>query len=470
VDPQQGVQRFKRLFQSRIWSTPGNRSGRGWSFPYRAGRLLYATVRGFWDKDLTSRAAALTYYMVLSVVPFLAFAFSILKGFGVYHKLMEESVRPYMQETFEGNPMLLRALEQLMSFVEHTNVSGLSLVGVLLLIYTSISMLSTVETAMNDVWEVRIPRRLVRKVTDYTTLMVFGPLLVMAAVTFSAAAQSSAVVAFLRKSLLVGDVIDFLLRFTSALFSCVALVALYLIMPNVRTRLRSALLGGVVAGLLWQALLYFHVNLQMGVARYNALYAGFAAFPIFLVWLYLSWTIVLIGAQLAASHQYEPRLRQAVRARNVDQELREALAVALAAAVSERFVEGRPPATSTALSSALEVPAPVVDQVLEALVRAGVLVRVSQRGEPGYDPGRDLDSVRLVDVEDAVRQDPSASSLKSLLERAVGPALGAVLRSRHDLAAADSGNLTLRQLASQCAVQLDPAPGDGIPPQGLSLR
>src|SRR5204862_5394804 len=124
---------------------------------------------------------------------------------------------------------------------------------------------------------------------------------------------------------------------------------------------------------------------------------------IFLVWLYVSWTIVLIGAQLAASHQYESRLRQAVRSRHVDQELREALAVAVAATVSERFVEGRPPATSTALAAALEVPAPPVEQVLDALVRAGVLVRVAQRDEPGYDPGRDLDAVRLVDVEDAVR-------------------------------------------------------------------
>jgi membrane protein len=195
-------------------------------------------------------------------------------------------------------------------------VSGLSVVGMLLLLYTSVTMLSTVERAMNDVWEARRSRPLLRKVTDYTTLMVVGPLLMVLAIAFGAAAQSSAVVAFLHKSLLLGGILDVMLRLTSIILGCVALVALYIIMPNVQTRISSALFGGVVAGLLWQGALLVHVKFQIGVAKYNALYAGFAVVPIFLVWVYLSWTIVLIGAQLAASHQNEKRLKDAVRARN----------------------------------------------------------------------------------------------------------------------------------------------------------
>jgi membrane protein len=452
------VERFRHFFQWHIWSAPPEPGGRGRALLYRAGRLIYATARGFREKDLTSRAAALTYYTVLSIVPFLAFAFSILKGFGVYQRLMKQSVDPYVHQTFSGNPTLLRAIEQLMSFVEHTSVSGLSLVGILLLGYTSISMLSTVETALNGIWEASSARSLLRKVTDYTTILVFGPLLVLVAIAFSAAAQSSAIVGYLHESLLLGDVVDLMLRLTSGLVSCLALVVLYLIMPNVHTRPRSALLGGVVAGLLWQGLLYLHVNLQIGVANYNALYSGFAAFPIFLVWLYVSWVIVLIGAQLAASHQYEPRLRQAVRARHVDQELREALAVAVAAAVVEPFVEGRPAATATTLANALEEPAPAVEHVLDALVREGVLVRVAQHGEPGYAPARDIDGVHLFEVEEAVRRDPDARPLKSSLEQSVGPVLGAVLRARREPAASETGALTLRQLAAQYAVRFAAAP------------
>src|SRR5262249_49907571 len=151
VKVRQTVERVRHFFGSRIWSAPGNQAGRGRTFLYRAGRLVYATARGFREKQLTSRAAALTYYTVLSIVPLLAFTFSILKGFGVYQRLQRESLGPYLHETFEGNPALLKAFEQLMTFVENTSVSGLSVVGVLVLAYTSISMLSTVETAMNEI-------------------------------------------------------------------------------------------------------------------------------------------------------------------------------------------------------------------------------------------------------------------------------------------------------------------------------
>jgi membrane protein len=443
------TERVRHFFKSHIWTTHTDEGGRGRAFLYRVGRLIYATVRAVIDKDLTSRAAALTYYTVLSVVPFLAFAFSVLKGFGVYQRFVRDTLRPYLGETFAGDPALLRAVEQLLSFVERTSVSGLSVVGILVLIYTSISMLSTVETTMNQIWEVATGRTLLRKLTDYTTMLVIGPLLGIVALTASATAQSSSAVAFLHRFFLVGGIVDFTLRLSAMLGACLALFALYVIMPNVRTRPSSAFLGGLVAAILWQGALYAHVNLQVGVAKYNALYSGFAAFPIFLVWLYVSWTIVLLGAQLAASHQYELRLRQAVRARHVDQELREALAVAVAAAVGERFAEGRPPATSTSLADSLHMPGPAVESVLDALVRAGVLARVVLPGEPGYDPGRDLDAVRLVDVENAVRLDPEARPLKGALEEVVGPELQAVLRARHELAAEDSGSLTLRQLASR---------------------
>jgi membrane protein len=325
-------------------------------------------------------------------------------------------------------------------------------------------MLSTVETALNGIWEAKSARPLLRKVTDYTTMMVIGPLLAFAAVTVSAAAQNSNFVAFLHRSLF-GGLVDFMLGLTSIVLVCVSLVALYLILPNVRVRFSSALFGGVLGGLLWQALLLLHVKFQIGVAKYNALYAGFAALPIFLVWLYLSWTIVLIGAQLAASHQYEQRMKQAVRARHIDQELKESLAVIVGAAVSRRFLEARPPPTSVELAQAFGVPQPAVEQVLGSLVRANVLVRVAAAGEPAYDPARDLDAVRMVDLEEAVRHDPSAEAetVRSSLERAIGPELRALLRSRHEEARGDSGALTLRDLARQCQLgQLGQLGIDGI--------
>jgi membrane protein len=471
MDPEGTYQRARHFFETRIWATRLERAGRWRVLVYRVARAVYATVRGFFDKELTTRASSLTYYTMLSIVPFLAFAFSILKGFGLYHRLMQETVRPYLRETFADDKSLLTALDQVLAFVEHTNVSGLSVIGIIVLVYTSISMLSSIETALNGIWEARSARPVLRKVTDYTTIIVIAPLIALAAATFSAAAQNSSIVAWLHRSLLLGDIADLLLRLASLVLGCIGLCAVYIIMPNTHVRLRSAISGGVVAGLLWQGALFLHVKFQVGVAQYNALYSTFAALPIFLVWVYLSWNIFLVGGQLAASHQYEQRMKQAVRARHVDQELKEHLAVVVAAAVSRAFIDGHPPPTSEALAEALEVPPPAVEEVLDALVRAGLLVRVPERGQVRYDPARDVDGLRMIDVEEAMRRDPSdeAQAVRSTLQRTAGPALGRVLRARHDEGFNDAGQLTLRELAKQCpidgvtAATEPPAPGAAGP-------
>jgi membrane protein len=468
-------ERGRRFFETTIWEVRVDELPRGRALLYRLARAVSSTVRAFFDKALTGHAASLTYYTLLSVVPFLAFAFSMLKGFGIYRTLMQDALRPYLRQTFAGDESLLQGVDQILSFVERTNVSGLSVVGVLFLIYTGISMLSTVETSFNDIWEVKTSRSLVRKVTDYTTILVIGPLLTLAAITITAGAQNSELVSYLHRSLLLGNIVDFLLKLTSFVLGCVVLVALYVILPNAPVRFASALFGGVVAGVLWQGALLLHVRFQIGVAKYNALYAGFAALPIFLVWLYVSWILVLVGAELAASHQYEQRMKQALRARHIDQEVREHLAVVLAAAAGRAFIDGHAPPTAAALAHALEVPPPAVDQVLDALVRANLLARVSPGGEVRYVPARDVDAVHLRDLEAAVRHDPSteACALRDTLERTIGAELSKLLHE-HDEAAPDVERLTLRELARRSPVDgvttarppSRPAPRRGKPLDG----
>jgi membrane protein len=191
------------------------------------------------------------------------------------------------------------------------------------------------------------------------------------------------------------------------------------------------------------------VKFQMGVASYNALYSGFGAIPIFLVWLYLSWMIVLIGAQLAASHQYEQHLKQAVRARHVDQELRETLAIAIAADVTRRFLQGCQPRTQTALAEALEVPPPSVEEVVNALVKASILVRAVCGHEIGYMPARDVDDLRVADVREAVRRDPAADELKAVLDRHLDPAVRDLMQITQLASRKGPNDLTLRELAER---------------------
>jgi membrane protein len=458
-------ERAQRFFGARIWAAGVDEVRRSRALLYRAARILYATVRVIRETKLNIRAAALTYFTVLSVVPFLAFAFSALKGFGLYKRLVDDTIRPYLRTTFGENPSLLAGFEKVLEFVEKTDFSGLGALGVLFLAYTSISLLSTVESALNDVWDAKTSRPLLRQITDYTTLLVVTPLLMLTALTFSAAVQSSRFVSYLRNGLSLGPVIDFLIWLTSLVAICVALTAVYFLLPNVRVRLMSAVLGGVSAGLMWQGLLFLHVRAQMGVASYNAIYSGFAALPIFFVWLYFSWIIVLVGATLAASHQNEQGLRQAMRARQADQELREVLAIASSAEIARRFIDGTAPPTANELTDLLDAPAPTVQEVLTRLVSVGIVARVVCGQDLGHLPARDIDAVRLADVREAVRSSSESADLKAAVDSRLRDSLRELLRSEEDYFRQGAGSLTLRELAQHTSSPARPRPQPAHPDQ-----
>lgn len=444
--------RLRGFFGARIWRVHLADLPRHRAAAYRAARIGYVSVRGFFQNDLMLRAGALTYFSVLSLVPFLAFAFAILKGLGVYRGFIDGTVRPYLQETFAANPALHGALERTLEFVDRTDVSRLGTLAILFLLYTSVTLISTVEEALNDVFGATTKRSFLRQLTDYTTLLVTAPILLVVATSLSAAAQSSRFVAFMRGRLALGPVIDFVVGVTPMLAVGLALFAMYVILPNVRIRLASALLGAGVAAVAWQAVLVLHVQLQLGVARYNALYSGLAALPIFLVWTYVSWLVVLVGAQLAASHQNEQVVRQTFRMRHADQALKEAVAVALGALVARDYLDGRARRTAAALADDLEVPAALVEQVLESLTSAGLLVRAVSGREITYVPGGDVDRIRADDLRQALRRDALGDELREPLLRRLGPKVEPVLRA----VVLDRGgvpDVSLRALAASLSAQ-----------------
>jgi membrane protein len=408
-------------------------------------------VTGFFSNRLDFSAAALTYFSTLSLVPFLAFAFAVLKGFGAYGAFVEGVVRPWLAETFAGNPALHGAMERVLGFVEKTDVSRLGALGIVLLVYTSVTLVSNVEGELNKVFGATRGRSRLRQLTDYTTLLVTTPILLLAATAVSATAQSSAAVVWLRETLGLGPLIEFALGLAPLAVMFVAFFSLYVILPNVRTRLSSALLGAAVAAVLWQLVLVLHVRLQVGVARYSALYSAVGAIPIFLVWTWLSWLILLAGAQLAASHQNERAAQQRFRARRADAAMKEMVAVAAAALVARAFLRGEPRPDPADLARRMEVPLPVVEEVVAALVARGVLARAAPGDAllPAQDPG----TVRLQALRDALRRDPDEAPLRGALARAGGPRLEPLLRAVDAGALPAGEDPTLRALAE--------AAGDG---------
>jgi membrane protein len=436
------------FFAERIWDARPEELSRPRAALHRASRVVVSTIRGYFDHRLPTKAAALTYTSVLSIVPFLAFAFAILKGFGVYRSFIQGTVRPYLEQTFAPNPALYQALDRILRFVDQTDVSKLGAVGIVFLVWTSVSLVQNVESALNDIYGARTTRPLIRQITDYVTLLVIGPILVFAATTFSTVAQSSSVVLFLRERLGLGPVIDFALGFTPVVVVGLAFFAMYMILPNVRTRALPALLGAALAAIAWQVALVLHVQLQMGVAKYNALYSVLGAIPIFLVWMYVSWLIVLLGAEVAAAQQNDVVVRQRLRAQHADQSLRETLAIAVAAQIARDFIAGGPRRSADELAELLAVPPPVVDGILEALARAGLVARTAASREVAYLPGRDLDAIRASDLREALERDPHADDVRTCVLRRLTPELRRVLRETEEERRASPYNATLRELAA----------------------
>jgi membrane protein len=442
------IERLRAFFTEKIWAVPSARGRHGRRLGYRVSRVAYATAHGFFVNGITVRAAALTYYTVLSLVPFLAFAFAILKGFGIYRTFVDATLRPYVRATFGENAALLGAMERVLRFVDRTDVSALGVLGLVALVYTCVSLLGSVEDALNQAWGAKTRRTFLRQVTDYVTLLVITPLLTVAATAAAAAAQSSRVVLFLRDALGLGAVIDFLLHFTSVAVVGLAFFALYLILPNVRVRAVSAAVGAAVAAVAWQAALVLYVRFQVGVSNFNALYSVLSALPIFLVWIYVSWIVVLVGAQVAASHQNERTIRQQLRATRADQALREMLAVLVTARVARAFVAGVPWHAQAETADLAELSPLTIEETLEALVRGGVLARASGGGDAVYLPARDLDTLRVEDVRAALRKDGAAEALRAELARHIDPALLRVLHAAEEPARESGWNVTLRELSA----------------------
>jgi membrane protein len=456
--------RAERFFTTDVWLADPERLSWPRALGYHAARVAYAGVRTFFERDLPTRAAALTYYTVLSLVPFLAFAFSVVKGLGAYEMLVSRVILPQLHETFEGNPALLAAIDKVFAFVDATDATSLGALGAGVLVYTSIGLMRNIASGLNALWGAP-DQPLLRAVREYVGIIVLAPILLTVAggVVAVATAATGGAVAYVRESLGLGFVIDVALALAPLVVAFVGLLLLYLILPNLRVRLRSAAVGAVVGALLWYGALMLHVRFQIGVASYNALYSGFGALPIFLVWVYVSWLTVLIGGGVAAGHQNTRLLVQQMRARGADERFCEALAVNVMAHVGRSFLHGEPHWTRERLATQLDVSDQLVEKVLSAMEGRGLVVRAVESAQPEWVLGRDPDTIRVKDILDAMGHQPLTAPVSVALADGLDPRIGQILDAlEHDIEGS-SHNLGLRELVARTSgsgeVALDPRGG-----------
>lgn len=391
----------------------------------RSGRLLWVLGRDLLEGQLTMRAMSLVYTTLLSLVPMLALAFSILKALGVHNQL-----EPLLAEALA--PLGARAAditESVIGFVENIQVGVLGSVGVALLFYTAISMIQKIENSFNFIWRVEQPRPFSQRVGEYLAVITVGPVLVFSALGVTASLLSSDIVLRVSTIQPFGYLVSSLTQALPYVLVIGAFTFVYMFIPNTRVRALPAIAGGITAGVLWQTASLAFASFVAGTSTYNAVYSGFAIFLFLLIWLYVGWLILLIGCQLAFYLQNPSHIRLTRIAPQLASRGAEYVALTIMMLVTRAFVKGQPaPATQSLIDDIGAMPEHVHRQ-LAVLRHHGLLAETGAKGDTWL-PAIDPEQISMIRLWRLVRsgteplakgRDPVAGQVLHLLDEVEAP-------------------------------------------------
>jgi len=409
-------------------------------------RLVHAVARDLADGQITLRAMSLVYTTLLSLVPLLAVSFSVLKAFGV-HNQIEPVLLAFLAPLGEKGR---EVTETVIGFVENIRVGVLGALGLGFLLYTVTALVQKIEFAFNFTWHIKHPRPLAQRFSQYLSVLTVGPVMVFSALGITASLMNNAIVQALVAVEPMGTIVALLGKLIPYGLVIGAFTFLYIFIPNTRVRVTSALAGGVVAGVLWQSSGWAFASFIVASSRYTAIYSGFAIVIMFMVWLYLSWLILLVGGSFAFYHQHPEHLAMRRRDLQLSHGMKEKLALVVMAAIVGNYYRGQPPWTPEALAQRARVPMQEVEEVIETLAARGIIQQTADE-PPRYLPARPPQSVPLKELLDIVRGGPEdahrggsrlagGEPVIEELVQAIDGALQEALRGRtlEDLALADS--------------------------------
>lgn len=388
----------------RAWAAPYH-SQKGWkAFGVRQMEVFILTARSVVQEEISLRAAALTYRTLLSIVPLLAVGFALFKAFGGLKKFEAP-----LREVIIENMAVGRGQEVghwLEKFISNINAGAIAGVGVLVLIYSAVGLLTNIEGSLNKIWGIKRGRPLVTRFFIYWGLITLSPVLIGLSVSLTAQLQNSAfatgVVNWLPWGL--GRVVVWL---ATALSTCLAFVLAYLIVPNTRVRLKAALLGGIVAGMLWNLSKVLFISVSAGSIKYSAVYGALGVLPLLMLWSYISWLIVLFGATYAYANQSVYTEGLELSTSRLNQSFREVLALHLLTIIARRFRAGEEPLNAEELGEQISAPISLVHRVLDVLEAHDVVRETegAKSGEGGYLPARSLQELTVEQIVAVLRDD-----------------------------------------------------------------
>jgi membrane protein len=417
-----------KLVRSEIWEKDFEDRNRFVRFVFYTARIVYALIDNLLAGEFTLWARSLAFTTILSLVPLLAVSFSVLKAFGAHQQLeplLLEVMAPLGEKGTE-------VAENILRFVSNIKVGVLSSLGIALLFYTVVSLLQTVEQAFNAIWRVPNTRQLTRRFSDYLSVILVGPVLILAALGLTASAMRSEAVQSLAAIKPFGSLIVAVNQAAPYLLVCIAFAFLYAFITNTRVRATAALAGGIFAGIFWYATGMIFATFVASSSSYSGVYSGFAGAVLFIVWLQMGWLIILLGAQVAFYWQYPKLLNPSYKRGGLSNRQREHLALEIIALIAEAHYNNRPLWTMEALQARL---GGIASGELANIVH-GLLVRkliVASHDQPArYLPAHSIATIELKTVVAVVRGENVIRSPLVTVDRVLDEVDAAIAQSLGD--------------------------------------
>ena len=403
------LERLQQRLLDLLWNTDAD--GRPWwqrSALYAA-RIVHNVARDMAGGQLTLRAMSLVYTTLLSLVPLLALSFSVLKAFGVHHRFEPLLLNLMAPLGARGDEIAVNII----AFIENMRVGVLGSIGLALLIYTVITLVQKVENSFNYIWKIRHARTLSERFSDYLSVILIGPLLVITALGISASAMSTTVMQRVAEIEPFGSGIYFASLLAPYVMAWAAFTFTYSYITNTRVRFHAAAGGGLVAALLWKSVGYVFASFAAGSTRFDAVYSSFAILILLLIWVYLTWLVLLIGSQVAFYLQHPRFVSRESQDRPRAEAENEALALSIMYWVGHNFMRRLPPWTLEDLADRMGVPSYRLGDLVEKLIARDLLVE-TRRQHTGFQPGRDPADMGLQEILDCIRQPDTDLPTKKL--------------------------------------------------------
>ncbi|MFA9420558.1 MAG: YihY/virulence factor BrkB family protein [Gammaproteobacteria bacterium] len=398
------LKEIKETIVKYIWSYNATDAEVKPSYWHHFLQIIAMVVRDWMGGMLTLRSMSLVYTTLLSIVPLLAVSLSVLKGFGVHNQL-EPALVALLEPLGEKS---IEISSKLVGFVDNMKIGVLGALGLALLLFTVVTLIQKIEAAFNATWRLHSSRNLMQRFSNYLSVVLVGPVLLFSAAGITASLGSHSILVAINELPFMSNAIRLIGYILPYLLVIGAFTFIYILVPNTRVKPLSALYGAVVAGILWKGTGFLFTVFMGGSTKYTAIYSGFAITLLFMIWLFLSWLILLIGSSIAYYHQHPERLHWGELKSHLSARMREQVVLQLMVSIG-RYYDARSdlPTTIDNLANYQQVPVEMIGRMLDALEQ-DELVRRSSDIPPCYLPARSISRISLNEILRSSREAESA--------------------------------------------------------------